>query len=129
MRNSWMESAFSSGEFSMNGPRPWTALQMAMKVTKARERFKPFGPKRTAAQSRIGKGTYKSAWVLEVWFQLNTKKLTRRSAKAKAATSNARRIDNPLKAASGSAPHITIKGTMIISARTFEVKRIRHTCQ
>src|SRR5688572_21603384 len=124
-----MESAFSSGEFSMNGPRPLMALQMAMKVTKARDRFKPFGPKRTAAQSRIGKGVNKSACVFEVWFQLNTKKLTRMSAKAKAASSNARRIDNPLKAASRSAPHITINGTIIISVRTLEAKRNRHTCQ
>src|SRR5688500_19229593 len=129
MRNSWIESAFSSGEFSMNGPRPWTALQMAMNVTKARDRFKPFGPKRTAAQSRIGNGVYKSAWVFEVWSQLNTKKLTQRSPKAKATTSKPRWSDNPLNAARGSAPHITINGTRIISARTFEAQRICHTCQ
>src|SRR6185503_13584539 len=128
IRNSWMASAFSSGVSETNGPYPLTAFQIVRKTTSTSARFIPFGPKRTAAQSRIGTGVYRRVFE-GVKFQLKAIRLTEDSERARATVSIQRPIDKDRNTVSRSDPHMTMNGTTMISARTFEKNRVRHKSQ
>src|SRR5688572_30987522 len=122
IKNDCTDRALCSGVAPVNGPRPLIAPQMAKKLTTSKAALDPLGPNRIDAHNNNGNGRYNNAGVMFSTSSL-VPKLSRPTISNPAASSVASKYRRGGAVVSKRRPslfHVTINGTRVNEARTFE---------